>query len=113
MTATPIYRHFLRALDKWPNDPLRPYVSFEKMMRARLDAQFRTENPIWDEKEAARQLHALELLLRDELKKKYPLSPKILEPASNPRYYTRLIEELERSAQNRPVSWIRNFFRWR
>lgn len=34
------YKHYLRALNRWPVDLLRPEVSFQKAMRRRIDKRF-------------------------------------------------------------------------
>ncbi|KAL8725363.1 MAG: hypothetical protein Q9166_007423 [cf. Caloplaca sp. 2 TL-2023] len=35
-----VYRHFQKALAQWPVDILRPQVSFQNVMRRRIDKQF-------------------------------------------------------------------------
>lgn len=42
--------------------------------------------------------------------KKYPLSPKTLEPASVPLHYSRLVEGMEKSAQGIGRPWWKVFF---
>ncbi len=105
MTTT--YRHFLRALEKWPKDPMRPYISFPQTMRGRVE---QAKEKGWKEADAQRQLSALESLLADEFKQAYPLSDKTLAPVSNPHYYERLAAELHKPPTFR--AWLKMFFHW-
>jgi hypothetical protein len=34
------YKHYLRALSRWPKDPLRPETQFQDAIRRRIDRQF-------------------------------------------------------------------------
>ncbi|KAF9947695.1 hypothetical protein BGZ70_002553 [Mortierella alpina] len=47
-------------------------------------------------KDAQVQLEALQKITNNEFKQKYPLSPKLLTPASNPNYYSKLVDMLEK-----------------
>ncbi|CAO3655275.1 unnamed protein product [Mucor hiemalis] len=46
---------------------------------------------------ARKELAALESLLENTFKDKYPISDKILTPAGNPNYYSKLVSSLEAS----------------
>lgn len=35
-----VYRHYLRALSRWPKDPLRPETQFQDFIRRRVDRTF-------------------------------------------------------------------------
>lgn len=34
------YKHYIRALSRWPKDPLRPECQFQDAMRKRIDRRF-------------------------------------------------------------------------
>ena len=105
------YRHFLKVLEKWPADPLRPHISFQNIQGQRMEKLFRDKNPLWTEDIAMKKVLPLERLLANELKKKYPLSAKTMEPASNPNYYTRLLKEIHRTSPLSRMERIRSWFR--
>ncbi|GAB5592543.1 hypothetical protein Unana1_07443 [Umbelopsis nana] len=91
-----LYRSYLRLIADWPTDRVRPNRDMKKVLTARVQEMFRQkDNAQVDIKEARRQLDALERLLANEFKEKYPLSDKIVSPASNPNYYSRLVSSLE------------------
>lgn len=111
-----LYRSYLRLIADWPTDRVRPNRDMKKVLTARVQEMFRQkDNAQVDIEEARRQLDALERLLANEFKEKvnileclstavfgscltclqYPLSDKIVSPASNPNYYSRLVSSLE------------------
>ncbi|KAI9284363.1 hypothetical protein BC943DRAFT_361377 [Umbelopsis sp. AD052] len=92
-----LYRSYLRLIADWPADLVRPNRDMKKVLTARVQEMFRqTDNSAQvDVAEARRQLEALERLLANDFKEKYPLSDKIVSPASNPNYYSRLVASLE------------------
>jgi cytochrome b pre-mRNA-processing protein 6 len=49
------------------------------------------------------QINALFSLLENRYSKKYPLSPGVFKPTSNPEHYDRLMEEIERAPKK---SWL-------
>jgi cytochrome b pre-mRNA-processing protein 6 len=119
LTALPsqtAYKHYLRALRRWPIDILRPEHSFQATIRRRVDARLlrpqspSTSQPI-DETTELAQVNALYSLLENRYNKKYPISDSFLKPASNPTYYADLLAEIK-EAPNR--SWMgRMMNRWK
>ncbi|KAI9797860.1 MAG: hypothetical protein M1833_005060 [Piccolia ochrophora] len=115
MANSAIYKSFVSALERWPQDLLRPEVSFRNVMRKRLDKRFAissgapnggssvTASTPVNEIVEKEQVKALESLLQDRYKAKYPLSDNFMRPASNPTHYTNLIAELD-AAPTR--SWL-------
>ncbi|KAI9841586.1 MAG: hypothetical protein M1838_003503 [Thelocarpon superellum] len=111
MAQSAAYKHFLRIINRWPKDILRPEVSFEKALRRRVDAQFLPKPPTGVGKDGAplasatpapiaeaaalKEANVLYSLLENRYSNKYPLSESYLRPASNPTHYTDLLAELE------------------
>ncbi|KAL1924005.1 uncharacterized protein VTP21DRAFT_7040 [Calcarisporiella thermophila] len=100
-----LYRSYLRVLARWPKDPLRPTRDPRKVLAARVQEAFHRgpnsrEQDLNLEEALAKgksELKALEKLLTNEYKNRYQLSDKILNPASNPNYYTRLLAGIDAS----------------
>ncbi|KAL8984946.1 MAG: hypothetical protein Q9205_001222 [Flavoplaca limonia] len=109
------HRHFQRALAQWPIDILRPQVSFQHVMRRRIDKQLEPSTPDkstydpakeskdtlvtslkpYDEQAQLAQVNALYSFMENRYSKKYPLSDRLLKPLSNPGYYENLMKELD------------------
>ncbi|KAG0358192.1 hypothetical protein BG005_002610 [Podila minutissima] len=101
-TIIHLYRAYLRVIAKWPADPIRPTRNMKTALRSQVTESFRSLNNQADASVAQRiadaqvQLQALQKITRNEFKQKYPLSPKLLTPASNPNYYSKLVDMLEK-----------------
>ncbi|KAI9476466.1 MAG: hypothetical protein EXX96DRAFT_620910 [Benjaminiella poitrasii] len=92
-----LYRSFLRVVQKWPVDKVRPKRDLKQILSTRVEETFRkplVNQEKLDMAQARRDLVSLEKLLDNEFKEKFPLSEKILSPASNPKYYSGLISSL-------------------
>ncbi|KAI9738335.1 MAG: hypothetical protein M1834_008833 [Cirrosporium novae-zelandiae] len=126
MVQPTLYKNWLRALSRWPADPLRPDVSFQKAMLRRVEKHFNpattvsenstTKNPAQstvvkvNKAVEMQQLNMLNAFLDNKYQKKYALSDNTLKPLSNSDYYKNLIIELD-EAPNR--SWFgRTIRRW-
>ncbi|TRX90595.1 hypothetical protein FHL15_008568 [Xylaria flabelliformis] len=115
-------RHILRALSQWPKDTIRPEVQFQTVLQKRF------EQPKLDisEEEQLRQANALYSLLENRYKRtvstydrrlvsgssssmtvltklQYPITGTLLQPKSNPTYFTDLLKELEEAPSR---SWF-------
>ncbi|KAL9557995.1 hypothetical protein MBANPS3_001142 [Mucor bainieri] len=93
----PLYRSFLKVIQKWPVDKVRPNRDLKQVLSTRIEETFR--KPLLNEEtldvaQAEKELLALEKLLNNEFKEKYTLSEKILSPASNPKYYSGMVSSL-------------------
>ncbi|KAG0039723.1 hypothetical protein BGZ82_007025 [Podila clonocystis] len=101
-TIVHLYRAYLRVIANWPTDPIRPTRNMKTALRSQVTESFRSLNNQADSSVAQRiadaqvQLQALQKITRNEFKQKYPLSPKLLTPASNPNYYSKLVDMLEK-----------------
>ncbi|KAG0365274.1 hypothetical protein BC939DRAFT_268298 [Gamsiella multidivaricata] len=102
-TVVNLYRSYLRVINQWPADPIRPTRNMKTALRSQVTESFRS--PITGANndtlasriaDARVQLEALQKITRNEFKQKYPLSPKLLTPASNPNYYSKLVDMLEK-----------------
>ncbi|KAK3936808.1 hypothetical protein QBC46DRAFT_394121 [Diplogelasinospora grovesii] len=95
------FKQFQRALERWPKDPLRPECQLQDVLARRLEkgtlAPPSTASLSGAPKEEAelKQVNALYTLLEDRYKVKYRINGQLLEPRSNPSYYTDLVAELE------------------
>ncbi|KAG0376209.1 hypothetical protein BGX24_008127 [Mortierella sp. AD032] len=98
-----LYRSFLRVINKWPADPIRPTRNMKTALRSQVTETFRSPLAAGGQdtlasrvKDAQAQLEALQNITHNVFKQKYPLSPKLLTPASNPNYYSKLVDMLEK-----------------
>ncbi|KAJ2969179.1 hypothetical protein NUW58_g10048 [Xylaria curta] len=89
-------RHILRALSQWPSATIRPEVQFQAVLRKR----FEQPNTNLTEEEQLKQANALYSLLENRYKRTYPITGSLLQPKSNPTYFTDLLKDLE-EAPNR------------
>ncbi|CAO3567588.1 unnamed protein product [Mortierella alpina] len=99
-----LYRAYLRVINRWPADPIRPTRNMKTALRSQVTETF--QSPLASGanhdtlaariKDAQVQLEALQKITNNEFKQKYPLSPKLLTPASNPNYYSKLVDMLEK-----------------
>ncbi|KAI0656296.1 hypothetical protein C8Q70DRAFT_1013671 [Cubamyces menziesii] len=89
-----------RIAAKWPEDPFRPNMQLKTFLGSLAEHPNLTPASV-------RTARALE---RDEFKSKYALSEKILQPASFPNYYTRLVEAFDKSAKGIGRPWWKIFF---
>ncbi|KAI8061016.1 hypothetical protein BC940DRAFT_310928 [Gongronella butleri] len=107
-----LYRAYIRLVRDWPADKVRPNRDMKQVLAARVEETFRKPlqdgEPI-DIQKAERQLDALERLLDNEFKQKYPLSDKILSPAGNPNYYSSLLSSLNANKDSKKGPFARFF----
>ncbi|KAI0448786.1 hypothetical protein F5B21DRAFT_496533 [Xylaria acuta] len=96
-------RHILRALSQWPKDTIRPEVQFQTVLQKR----FEQPKLSLSEEEQLRQANALYSLLENRYKRTYPITGTLLEPKSNPTYFTDLLRELEEAPSR---SWFERFW---
>ncbi|KAI4108994.1 MAG: hypothetical protein L6R37_000712 [Teloschistes peruensis] len=131
-----VFRHYERALAQWPVDALRPQISFQNVIRGRIEKQLGPASdketsydpskeskdtlvtPLkpYDEKAEMEQVNALYSLLENRYAKQYPLSERTMKPLSKPTYYEDFINELEeapkRSWLERYIHSWKGFIRW-
>ncbi|KAK3081796.1 hypothetical protein LTS18_002645 [Coniosporium uncinatum] len=106
-----IARHYARIIQQWPHDPLRPTVSFTKLLEKRAAKAAAKPGTVTEQQAELRNVNALYSLLDDRYTKKYPVSSAVLRPTSDPDYYDRLIAELHEAPRR---SWFGRFInRWK
>ena len=137
-----VAKHYTRILALWPKDLLRPNAPFARIIERRA-TPFGVKpisSPLEDVKRPAStdkttgaaiqpaqvnvsspqaelpQINALYSLLENRYSKKYPISPAVLKPSSNPEHYDRLMAEIERAPkktwwQAKVDEW-KGKFRW-
>ncbi|KIY62878.1 hypothetical protein CYLTODRAFT_360851 [Cylindrobasidium torrendii FP15055 ss-10] len=89
MAPGPLSQKLTQIGSRWALDILRPETQFGTFLQALAKHPGLTQDTVT----------AAQLLERHAALKKYPLSPRMLKPASSPQYYSRLIEATEMSAQ--------------
>ncbi|KAF9526027.1 hypothetical protein CPB83DRAFT_858534 [Crepidotus variabilis] len=100
MAARPLAQKLTSIAESWVKDPFRPNLQLSTLLNS-LAAHSRLT------KQAVESARAL----RDNgMMKKYPLTQKMLDPASRPQYYQRLVEGYEKSAQGIARPWWKGFF---
>jgi len=106
MAVQQIASHYSRILTRWPLDRLRPEErSFQNLvLKKRIESAPNTSGGQHERKD----VNAAYLLLDNVFAKQYPLSDKMMKPASNPDHYIDLTKELE-EAPNR--TWFGNLMR--
>jgi cytochrome b pre-mRNA-processing protein 6 len=131
MSSPRIAKHYTRIISLWPKDVLRPTVAFQNTLQYRasqfLPAKTSPVEPGSEPKAAATpgsssaasldpkaellNINALYSLLENRYSKRYPTSPALLRPTSNPTYYEDLMVELEQAPGR---SWFsRAVKRWK
>ncbi|KAJ9123556.1 hypothetical protein QFC24_003771 [Naganishia onofrii] len=125
-----LYRQLLQTVRSLPRDPLRPTLQLNETLEATVNRAFgikqvETVNsstsealPLKlaehvsaeDEALASKALQALKNLSDDKALHAYPLTSKTLQPATDPYYYTRLIQGVGLSSQGKTRSWWKTFF---
>ncbi|OJD35642.1 cytochrome b pre-mrna-processing protein 6 p07253 [Diplodia corticola] len=104
--ASTIAKHYARIAGAWPKDVLRPTVQFQEALKTRAAAA--SAAPAAQE---LKDVNALYSLLENRYANKYPVSPALLKPRSNPSYYDDLMVELSRAPDR---SWFERFTtRWK
>lgn len=84
-----IAAHYTRLLRRWPTDRLRPEErTFQRLLQNRI------QHPAQDTTAAEKECNAAYLLLDNTFTKRFPLSDKIMKPASDPGYYARVEQEV-------------------
>ncbi|PBP19713.1 hypothetical protein BUE80_DR009437, partial [Diplocarpon rosae] len=118
------YKHYIRALSRWPKDELRPECQLSDAVRRRVEQRFlpassetapkagqRIAGSPIDEKLELEQANALYSLLENRYSRKYPIAGSLMMPKSNPNHYTNLIKELSEAPKS---SWLeRTVKRWK
>ncbi|THV86224.1 hypothetical protein D6D17_00692 [Aureobasidium pullulans] len=103
MSRAQASKHYARILSQWPVDRLRPEISFQSVLKKRLEAapvaQVNQANTAQTQAPKARnelrEINALYSLLEDRYSSTYPLSNAMMHPASAPEHYTTLVKELD------------------
>ncbi|KAI9844924.1 MAG: hypothetical protein M1837_005210 [Sclerophora amabilis] len=124
MANSVVTKQFLRALNYWPKDLLRPHISFQDTMRQRIEkrslpsaqqvksessskvggtAASATDTVSPSDKAELEQAFALYSMLENRYSQKYPLSEAFMRPASNPSHYYDLMADMEAAPQR---SWL-------
>jgi hypothetical protein len=65
--AQTIYRSFLKVIQKWPVDKVRPNRDLKQILATRVEESFRNEQTL-NVQDAKKQLIALEKLLNNDFK---------------------------------------------
>ncbi|KAK3677417.1 hypothetical protein LTR78_002955 [Recurvomyces mirabilis] len=101
MAAKQLSNHYLRLLNRWPVDRLRPADRhFQKLLQTRLEQSKTSPNT------DTHEVNAAYLLLDNTFTKQFPLPKAMMNPASAPDMYINLAKELEEAPDR---TWWGNF----
>ncbi|KAI9281463.1 hypothetical protein BY458DRAFT_486865 [Sporodiniella umbellata] len=103
-----LYRSYLRIVKEWPEDKIRPNRGMKQILDKKVKDQFRSQHPI-DFSKAQQEMKVLDYMLDNKFQEKYPISEKILMPATNPNYYSRLVTTLEAQHDTKKSIWQKLF----
>ncbi|RCH89852.1 hypothetical protein CU098_008544 [Rhizopus stolonifer] len=103
-----LYRSYLRIVKEWPEDKIRPSRGMKQLLDKKVKDQFRLQHTI-DYSKTQQEMKALDYLLDNKFQEKYPISEKILMPATNPNYYSKLISSLEAQHNDKKSLWQKLF----
>ncbi|KAI5237833.1 hypothetical protein E4T43_07847 [Aureobasidium subglaciale] len=103
MSRAQASKHYARILSQWPVDRLRPEISFQSVLKKRLEAapvaQVNQANTAQASapkpRNEDREINALYSLLENRYTSVYPVSPNMMRPLSAPDHYTNLVKELD------------------
>ncbi|PPQ68976.1 hypothetical protein CVT25_009161 [Psilocybe cyanescens] len=99
--STKILSQKLSAIaETWVKDPFRPNLQLQTFLKS-LAAHPRL---------TPKAVEATRALRDDVMHKKYPLSARMLRPATSPLHYERLLEGFQKSAQGIGRPWWKVFF---
>ncbi|QIX00469.1 hypothetical protein AMS68_005986 [Peltaster fructicola] len=112
MSRQEVVKHYARLLRSWPVDRLRQEPqTFQHLLKSRIASA-----PKGDHAEQS-EINAAYILLDNRLKNQFSLSKQLMEPQSNPAYYTNLAKELQeipdRSFFGNLVRRLQNMVRWK
>ncbi|EMR08437.1 hypothetical protein PNEG_03269 [Pneumocystis murina B123] len=100
----PTYREILKLIKKIPDDILRPHANLKIILRQRTYNYFKqngkeksieSNDSAQNINESHDQYLALQYLVSNKYKLKFPLSKKMLHPPRDPNYYQRIIESIK------------------
>ncbi|KAH6911959.1 hypothetical protein BKA70DRAFT_1266055 [Coprinopsis sp. MPI-PUGE-AT-0042] len=86
--------------ETWVRDPFRPNLQLSTFLQSLARHPRLTQEAV----------QATRTLERNEVKKMYPLSDKMLRPASSPQHYERLLEGYQKSQEGIGRPWWKIFF---
>ncbi|KAI5120625.1 hypothetical protein M0805_009385 [Coniferiporia weirii] len=100
MSASKLSTQLKSVAQSWPTDPFRPNMQLRSFLLS-LSAHPQL---------TPAAVRASQALRANELQKKYPLSEKLLKPASRPLHYNQIVEGFQKSAQGIARPWWKRFF---
>ncbi|PHH59455.1 hypothetical protein CDD81_3185 [Ophiocordyceps australis] len=102
MSRSLAQRIYMDALTQWPKQKLRPDCQFQDVMREAAEERFRKYQPSMESDELLKA-RALQYLLQDKCKNKYKLKGPMLEPKSQPTYFSDLAQEIDEAPKR---TWL-------
>lgn len=95
-------RIYHEVLSKWPVQALRPDYQLQDVVREKVDDQYKNYKPS-SEKDELLKARCLQYLQQNRWQDKYKLTGPMLEPTSQPTYFTDLVREIEEAPKR---SWL-------
>ncbi|KAI9898044.1 hypothetical protein N3K66_006404 [Trichothecium roseum] len=102
MSRSLAHRIYSEAFAKWPKQDLRPDYQLQDVLKATVEDRFKNHNQSIEAEELMKA-RALQFLQQNRFNDRFKLKGPMLEPKSQPTYFTDLVREIE-EAPNR--SWL-------
>ncbi|KAG6011416.1 hypothetical protein E4U43_008324 [Claviceps pusilla] len=87
-------RIYADAFAKWPKQDLRPDYQLQDILSAAVDERYKNWKPAMEAEETLKA-RALQFLVQDKYKDRFKLQGPMLQPKSQPTYFTDLMREIE------------------
>ncbi|KAF9784666.1 hypothetical protein BJ322DRAFT_1065679 [Thelephora terrestris] len=100
MTTKAVGNNLQKLAAQWPVDPFRPHLQLKMFLESLSHHPKLTDQAVI----------ATRSLLQDDLRHKYKLGKRIMQPASMPHHYERLTEAFVKSSQGIGRPWWKRFF---
>ncbi|KAL6866466.1 hypothetical protein ACO1O0_002577 [Amphichorda felina] len=98
----PQYRIYSEVLAKWPKQELRPDYQLQDVLRKTIDERYKKYKPSMEAEELFKA-RALQVLQQNRFMERYKLNGPMLEPTSQPTYFTDLVREIEEAPKR---TWL-------
>jgi cytochrome b pre-mRNA-processing protein 6 len=98
----PQQRIYHEVFSRWPGQALRPDYQLQDVVRKAVDKRFESYTPSV-EKEELFKARCLQYLQQNRWQEKYKLTGPMLEPNSQPTYFTDLVREIEEAPKR---TWL-------
>ncbi|KAG6038689.1 hypothetical protein E4U41_003856 [Claviceps citrina] len=102
MSRSTARRIYADAFAKWPKQDLRPDYQLQDVLRAAVDERYRNFKPSMEAEETLKA-RALQFLVQNKYNDRFKLRGPMLEPKSQPTYFSDLVREIEEAPRR---TWL-------